>query len=132
MNRILLCVALTALIILTAACVAFGVVSAWAEDSPRLSVVPSRDTVYPGQLFTVAVHQFGEVGAVQFDSGGLQVVTDTVGLPTRYVWIRASGPPRDVVITARAGALSSSALIRICCRTAAFPMRRVYLPSFRH
>lgn len=108
------------------------ILSLLLQDAPRLSVVSARSEVMPGQVFTVTVTQFGEVGPVQFDSGGLEVVTTEQRGNTLYVWLRAGGPPRDVTITAKAGALSASAIIRICCRTAAFPMRRVYLPVFRH
>jgi hypothetical protein len=103
------------------------------QDPPRLYVVPSVDTVYPGQVFTVGVYTFGDVGSVEFDSGGLQVVTDTLALGgTRYVWLRASGPARDVRVKAKAGALEASAVVRICCRPATFPIQRVFLPILLH
>lgn len=103
-------------------------------EPPGLYVVASRDTVMPGQLFTVTVTAFGEVGDVQFDSGGFEVVTDTLGLPTRYVTLRAAGPPRDVRVRGWGGGASSEAVVRICCVKAPDAVdtsRRMYFPAFR-
>ena len=101
----------------------------FAQEPPRLYVVSARDEVYPGQIFTVTITQFGDVGNVTFDSGGLEVLTDTLGLPTRYVWLRANGVPRDVRVRAWAAGIEASTTIRVCCKTATFPIRPMYLPS---
>jgi hypothetical protein len=103
----------------------------FAQEPPYLAVVAARDTVYPGQVFSVTITQFGDVGAVAFDSGGLTVVTDTVGLPTRYVWLRASGPARDVRVRAWGAGVSSEAVIRICCRVTSWPEYRLWLAVAR-
>jgi hypothetical protein len=104
----------------------------FAQEPPYLAVVAARDTVYPGQLFSVTVTSFGDVGAVAFDSGGLEVITDTQQLGgTRYVWLRASGPARDVRVRASAQGISSEATIRICCKVATWPGYRLWLASVR-
>lgn len=101
-------------------------------EPPRLYVVAARDEVMPGQVFTVTVLSFGEVGPVEFDPGSFTVLTDTLGLPSRRVWLRAAGPARDVRVRAWGGGRESSTVIRICCRSAAFPLHRVYLPLALH
>jgi hypothetical protein len=103
----------------------------FAQEPPYLAVVAARDTVYPGEVVSVTVTSFGDVGAVAFDSGGLTVVTDTVGLPTRYVWLRAAGPPRDVRVRAWGRGVEGSTTIRICCRVTSWPGYRLWLASVR-
>lgn len=100
-------------------------------EPPALHVVPAVDTVMPGQVFSVTITQFGDVGDVTFDSGGLEVLTDTLGLPTRYVWLRASGPARDVRLRAWGAGVEGNTIIRICCKSATFPGRQLYFPVFR-
>lgn len=100
-------------------------------DPPALHVVPSVDTVMPGQLFSVTITQFGDVGEVTFDSGGLEVVSDTLAGNTRYVWLRAAGPARDVRVRAWGAGVSSEAWVRVCCKVTAFPGRQLYFPVFR-
>ncbi len=100
------------------------------QDAPRLYVVAARAEVMQGDLVTVTVTSFGDVGAVTFDSGGLTVLTDTLGLPTRYVWLRVTGPARDVRVRAWGQGVSSETTIRVCCKSST---RRVFLPQvFRY
>lgn len=106
----------------------------FAQEPPRLYVVASRDVVYPGQLVSVTVTAFGVTEPIQFDAGGLEVVSQEQGERTLYVTMKAGGVPRDVTITARAGALSASTLVRVCCvkaPDAVNPARRLYFPAFR-
>lgn len=103
-----------------------------AQDRPALYVVAARSEVMPGDLFSVTVTQFGEVGPVEFDPGGLQVLTDTLTLPTRYVTMRVTGPARDVRLRAWGAGVEASTVVRVCCRPATWPGHRLYLPVFRH
>ena len=104
----------------------------FALDPPRLYVVPSRSEVMPGQVFSVTVTSFNIDTPITFDSGGVDVLTDTLGMPTRYIWLRAPKEAQDVRIRAWGGGLSSEAIVRVCCRPASFPFRRWYLPVVRH
>jgi hypothetical protein len=99
---------------------------------PALSIVPSKDEVYPGQLFTVTVTTFGVTEPIQFNAADLEVVSTEQRGGTLYVTLRASGEARDVIVTGRAGDLEASAVVRICCRVTAWPGRRVYLPVLMH
>lgn len=112
-----------------------AMVLALFAEPPRLYVVAAVDTVMPGQMFTITITAFGDVGDVTLDTGGLEVLTDTLGLPTRYVWLRADGPARDVRVRAWGDGIASETWIRVCCKESAppaNPTRRVYLPVFRH
>lgn len=104
-------------------------------DPPALHLVSAVSDVLPGQVFSVTITQFGDVGAVQFDAGGLEVVADDGGSPTRVITLRAAGVPRDVVLRAWGSGVSDEVRIRVCCTTADDPVdaaRRVYFPSFYH
>jgi hypothetical protein len=124
-------IALFALFVL--ACSIFVIVASFAsgvgaQEPPRLYVVSSRSEVYPGQLFTVTITQFGQDAPITFDAGGLEVISTDQRGQTLYVTLRA-GAPGDVQVRARAGALSAGATIRVCCKREA---HRVYLPWAAH
>jgi hypothetical protein len=98
---------------------------------PALYVVPSVDTVYPGEIFTVTVTTFDVDAPIQFTAPGLEVIATEQRGGTLYVTLRAAGEARDVILTGRAGDLVGSAVVRVCCRVTEWPGRRVYLPVLR-
>jgi hypothetical protein len=106
--------------------------AAGAQDAPSLYVVSARSEVLPGELFSVTVTTFGDVGPVVLTPGGLPVISQEQRGQTLYVTLRAEGGARDVRIEARAGDLSSSTVVRICCRAATLPINTVYLPTIAY